>query len=143
MQLFYSSAIQSTAQSGYIGGQNGGAMCVVPAKDRGANMEHEPLAFECWFCAVLRYQRANSRGDCFIACFIGCFNVCFFAWAVADCALHRLASQSGAFIHCLCTTAAAALLFASFIMLYLVLRSYQFWRAMQLTQPIIINGSII
>ena len=60
---FYSSAIQSTAQSGYIGGQNGGAMCVVPAKDRGANMEHEPLAFECWFCAVLRYQRANSRGS--------------------------------------------------------------------------------
>ena len=37
--------------------------CVVPAKDRGANMEHEPLAFECWFCAVLRYQRANSRGS--------------------------------------------------------------------------------
>ena len=37
-----------------------------------------------------------------------------------DCVLHCLASQSGC-IHWLCTTAAASLLFASFIMLYFVL----------------------
>jgi hypothetical protein len=32
-----------------------------------------------------------------------CFSVCFFGWAIADYALHRLASQSGAhslFVHC-------------------------------------------
>ena len=51
-------------------------------------------------------QQASSRADCFIACFIDGFSVCFFAWAIADCALHRLASQSGAhslFVHyCSC-----------------------------------------
>ena len=30
-----------------IGGQNGDAIRVAPAKDRVANTEHEPLAFEC------------------------------------------------------------------------------------------------
>ena len=44
-----SSAFQSERDSGciFIGGQNGDAIRVVPAKDRVANTEHEPLAFEC------------------------------------------------------------------------------------------------
>jgi hypothetical protein len=46
---FVSSAFQSEHDSGciFIGGQNGDAIRVVPAKDRVANTEHEPLAFEC------------------------------------------------------------------------------------------------
>ena len=31
----------------HIGGQNGDAIRAVPAKNRLANTEHEPLAFEC------------------------------------------------------------------------------------------------
>ena len=52
--------------------------------------------------------------------------------------LHRVVR-----IHCLCTTAAAAL-FASFIMLYSCFDLIKILASkMQLTQPILINGSII
>jgi hypothetical protein len=44
----------------------------------------------------------------------------FFAWAIADCALHCLYSQSGAFTVC-ALLQQAALWFVSFIMLHLVL----------------------
>ena len=53
--------------------------------------------------------------------------------------LHRVVR-----IHCLCTTAAAALLFASFIMLYSCFDLVKILASkMQLTQPILINGSIM
>ena len=43
----FSSAFQSERLRVHIGGQNGDAVRAVPAKDRVANTEHEPLAFEC------------------------------------------------------------------------------------------------
>ena len=48
--IFYSSTIQSEAHSDCIlvvRTQNGDAIRAVPARDRVANTEHEPLAFEC------------------------------------------------------------------------------------------------
>jgi hypothetical protein len=62
------------------------------------------------------------------------FSVCFFAWAIADCALRCVSSHNGAFTVC-ALLQQAAMLFASFIMLYSMLWSYQFRHAMQLTQP--------
>ena len=72
--------------------------------------------------SVLRHQRANSRADCFIACsigcFIGCFSVCFLL-RLGHCGLCAASSCfTERCIHCLCVIAAAALLFASFIILY-------------------------
>ena len=45
--VFYSSTIKVSTTQGDIGGQKGDAIRAVPAKDRVANTEHEPLAFEC------------------------------------------------------------------------------------------------
>jgi hypothetical protein len=152
MQLFCSSAIQSELCTEHhsrvrIGGQNGDAIRAVPAKERAANTVHETCFRVLILCCIATPTGQLARAGCFIACFIGCFSVCFFAWAIADCALHRLASQSGAFTACVHT---CALLHSSCVVVvrfihHALLRalSYQFWRAMQLALPIIINGSIM
>ena len=71
-----------------------------------------------------------------------CFSVCFFfAWVIADCALRCLASHSGTFPACALHT--AALFFASSAIIYAVIWSRACWRAIQLSQPIVINESIM
>ena len=49
----------------------------------------------------MRHQRTNSRADC-LSLVSSAVSVCAscFAWAIVDCALYCLVSQSGAFIVC-------------------------------------------
>ena len=124
MQLFCSSEIQSELCTEHhsrvhIGGQNGDAIRAVPANERAANTVHETCFRVLILCCIatptgqltrrLFYRLLHRLLQCLLLR-LGHCGLC----AASSCFTERC-------IHCLCVIAAAALLFASFIMLYSVL----------------------
>ena len=130
----------------HIGGQNGDAIRAVPAKDRAASTVHETCFRVLILCCIatptgqltrrLFYRLFHRRLQCLLLR-LGHCGLC----AASSFFLHRV-------VHSLpvCTLVhycSSCVVVASFIMLHSVFWSYQFWRAMQLTQSIIINDQWI
>jgi hypothetical protein len=105
--------------SGYIGGQNGDAICAVPRKTELRTWSTSHLLSSVDPVLYCDTNVPTHAPNCFIICFIGCFSVRFFLLRLGHCGLCAASSCfTERCIHCLCTTLAAALLFVSFIMFY-------------------------
>ena len=136
----------------HSGGQNGDAMRAVPAKDRVANTEHEPLAFECWSCAVLRLCIATPTGQLTRRLFycrllhrlLHRLLQCVFLASLGPLRFLRCIVLLHRAVHSLSVYYFSSCVVVRFIHhVLLVLWSCQFWWAMQLTQPIIISGLVL